>query len=1155
MYTRWLSRSRFSRWTIGARIIAIVLALAVPLNLVIAAVVWHLAEAASEAQRTSLLYSARSVAASVDAKLGEFVTLAQVLARSPALLDDKLDAFNAEAHRAFESIPDAWLLVADLNGQQLINTARRPGQPLPLRNPASLPAQRRALETRSIAVGDVLMHSVVQDWIISIEAPVFKDGQPFRSLALCVKARSFLRLLNDKQTPKNWLAAIADRQGRIIARVPNHERYAGQPMSEGWSRVKDQEGVFEFASLEGDPIVLANAHSAASGWPVAVAVKQTQMKAAAWDTIRWATILGGGLSALSLLCAGLVARRITRPITELEEKASALLFGRATAMPPQGPPEVTGLWESLKQSAETRDRSVQALRESEAKLHLALDAAELGIWRWEAGGTGEMHWDARCKALFGVPPNEPVTYEVWANCIPPEDRAHPEANIAQAIDPANPNDETLCEYRVRHPDGPIRWVSSVGRAFFEPDPAAPTGRRLMFMAGAIRDVTETHMAEAARRERERHDRYFLELDRRLREAMPEWEAINTACEALGRELGAGLAGLAGMQPDGEHTVVEHAWSAGNLAPPLGRHRLADGGAKQIAALFAGDAVTIEDVLTSPYTAGEAAAKAAYAAHGVRSSMGVALLRNGPQAFLFVADAKPRAWTEAEVALARGTLDRAWHAVERARAEEAVRESEERERQRRADLETILAAIPAAVFIAEDPACARISANSAARELMRLPEGANASLSAPESEAPTNFEIFSAEGELLKPDELPVQRAVATGQMVAHAEFELRFVEGDRKYVLGHALPLTGPSGEVRGAVGAFLDITERKRAEQQIHLLMREVNHRSKNMLTIVQAVARQTVAATPEDFIGRFAERVQALAASQDLLVKNEWRGVDLSELIRSQLAHFKDLIGERIELKGPPLSISASAAQTMGMALHELATNAGKYGALSNQSGRVTIAWGLEAASGKEAAFVMSWRETGGPPVTAPDRQGFGSTIIAELAETSLDAKVALDFAVTGLSWRLQCPALEVLDESKNSQAPGSGQQPEDVPSTGAMPRILVVEDEPLVALEMAHILKQAGFDAVGPARTVAQALELIKVKGCDAAVLDINLGKETSELVALELTKANTPFISVSGYSRAQQPAIFEQAPALTKPVQPDSLLAAITGFLAGRASIRD
>ncbi len=217
--------------------------------------------------------------------------------------------------------------------------------------------------------------------------------------------------------------------------------------------------------------------------------------------------------------------------------------------------------------------------------------------------------------------------------------------------------------------------------------------------------------------------------------------------------------------------------------------------------------------------------------------------------------------------------------------------------------------------------------------------------------------------------------------------------------------------------GIIRDITERRRHEEQVDLLIHEVNHRAKNMLAVVLAVARQTLATKPQDFIGRFGERIQAMSASQDLLVKNEWKGVPLEELVRSQLAHFKDLIGTRIALHGPPLFISASAAQTIGMALHELATNAGKYGALSNDAGRLEVGWGLACAGGGEETFAMSWREKGGPPVAAPAKRGFGWTVISRLAMESLDAKVDLEFAPEGLSWRLECSAKEVGDESRSA------------------------------------------------------------------------------------------------------------------------------------------
>ncbi len=234
---------------------------------------------------------------------------------------------------------------------------------------------------------------------------------------------------------------------------------------------------------------------------------------------------------------------------------------------------------------------------------------------------------------------------------------------------------------------------------------------------------------------------------------------------------------------------------------------------------------------------------------------------------------------------------------------------------------------------------------------------------------------------------------------------------------GHIFPvdITACCFEYRGrsySMALARDVTERKAAEQRIHVLMSEVNHRAKNLLTVVQAIARQTAATKPVDFIERFGERIQALAASHDLLVKNDWKGVDLGELVHCQLAHFKDLIGTRIGLDGPQLMISASAGQTIGMALHELATNAGKYGALSTGNGRVEVAWSLDSAEEGGETLTMSWRETGVPLVTAPKKHGFGSAIIGSVAERSLSAKAELAFQPGGVSWHLRCPAEGVVE-----------------------------------------------------------------------------------------------------------------------------------------------
>jgi PAS domain S-box-containing protein len=248
------------------------------------------------------------------------------------------------------------------------------------------------------------------------------------------------------------------------------------------------------------------------------------------------------------------------------------------------------------------------------------------------------------------------------------------------------------------------------------------------------------------------------------------------------------------------------------------------------------------------------------------------------------------------------------------------------------------------------------------------------------------------------------------------EISSRHLRKDGKvvWVHKHVSLLRDASGKPTRIIALVTDITERKRNEEQIKLLMSEVNHRSKNLLALVLAIARQTAATSADDFIDRFQERILALTVSQDLLVRNKWKGVHLDKLACSQLAHFSDLIGTRIKISGPPLLVSASAAQTLGMALHELATNAGKYGALSTDGGSVEVTWRVDNTEGLEGTFQISWRESGGPIVKAPARSGFGSTVIGQMAEMSLNATVDLDYASSGMVWRLQSPIGSVLEEN---------------------------------------------------------------------------------------------------------------------------------------------
>ena len=227
--------------------------------------------------------------------------------------------------------------------------------------------------------------------------------------------------------------------------------------------------------------------------------------------------------------------------------------------------------------------------------------------------------------------------------------------------------------------------------------------------------------------------------------------------------------------------------------------------------------------------------------------------------------------------------------------------------------------------------------------------------------------------------------------------------GDRLITIDFMLaPIFGDDGEVCMLVASGFDISSREEARAHAQLLMGEINHRSKNILTLVQAVARQTARGGSTDFVSRFEARLSALAKAQDLLFHSVSDRVDLRDLANSQLDHFADLIDARIHLSGPGMDVGPQAAQAIGMALHELATNAGKYGALSSDKGRVDVSWTADADTGM---FEIRWEESGGPRVDTPQTTGFGSTVINQMTQSVLDAEIDLDFAAEGVRWRMVC------------------------------------------------------------------------------------------------------------------------------------------------------
>jgi PAS domain S-box-containing protein len=228
----------------------------------------------------------------------------------------------------------------------------------------------------------------------------------------------------------------------------------------------------------------------------------------------------------------------------------------------------------------------------------------------------------------------------------------------------------------------------------------------------------------------------------------------------------------------------------------------------------------------------------------------------------------------------------------------------------------------------------------------------------------------------------------------------------------HVEPLRDEAGAIVGLSGAAVDVTERKEGEAHLRLLLRELTHRSKNLLAVIQAMARQTArhAGSIDAFLNQFGARLQALAASHDLLVRESWYGAALQELVRSQLGAYIDRDQTQITIEGPAVALKPEAAQNLGLALHELAANAARYGALSVPEGRVSIVWN-RAAAGDGGALTLDWREELGPPVKTRRKKGFGSMVIERNLAMALEAKVDLEFEPGGLHCHIVIPSNQIL------------------------------------------------------------------------------------------------------------------------------------------------
>ena len=366
-----------------------------------------------------------------------------------------------------------------------------------------------------------------------------------------------------------------------------------------------------------------------------------------------------------------------------------------------------------------------------------------------------------------------------------------------------------------------------------------------------------------------------------------------------------------------------------------------------------------------------------------------------------------------------------------------------------------------------------------------------------------------------------------------SEFRVCRPNGELRWCIGTAVASVDGIDNVVRISGVTVDITDRKQAEERQVLLAREVDHRARNALALVQSIVRLTRSEDIKSYTAAVDGRIGALARAHTLLAQSRWQGADLARLIGEELAPFRTDGAERIATAGPEVSLEPRTAQTLALALHELSTNAAKYGALSVTSGRVAVSWDLQPQG-----LVLRWSESGGTPPQVPVAHGFGIRLISASIERQLGGEAAFDWRPEGLHCLLRVPRRDYVDTLAN-RAAAQRRLGEDRPELPLRReggnRVLLVEDEILVAMMMKDILTELGFSVIGPFSRLSEAMVAAVHEDINAGIIDVNLGGEFVYPVADVLAARKIPFVFITGYGVESIDSRFEYVPIVKKPVQ--------------------
>ncbi|MCU0790427.1 MAG: PAS domain-containing protein [Nitratireductor sp.] len=436
-------------------------------------------------------------------------------------------------------------------------------------------------------------------------------------------------------------------------------------------------------------------------------------------------------------------------------------------------------------------------------------------------------------------------------------------------------------------------------------------------------------------------------------------------------------------------------------------------------------------------------------------------------------------------------------------------------------------------------------NGAAGRILRLADDEVPDLQAMAAEG----RLSSAAGRTIRPQQTPIARLLR-GRAVQTQALRISFADGSAAWCRFLGSPLRDNSGEVTGGVLTFTDVTQQRSDEERRDLLTRELDHRVRNMLATIQAMVRMSAsnAATTGALVESLTGRIEAMARTHGMLSKSGWSGVALRQVVNDELAPYAS--GGRVVIDGPHNAVlPPKEALDLALVLHELATNAAKYGALSTTGGKVTVKWRLEP--GEPNVIAMTWRESGGPPVTRPARHGFGTTLVLN-AFRDKDAGVRLDYETGGIICHIRVPLRRTgwLRPAQSTPAAVSERTTDARRLDGL--RVFIAEDEQIVQIDVAGELEAAGAVVAATASTAGEASLAARQGEFDAALLDVNLHGESIAEAASILHARGVFILFATGYNDLDLlPPALRHLPRLQKPIARGALVRAFAAGMAAKA----